>query len=126
MPVLKELREALAAELADAIDDATVSAAWPTSITPPCIYVIPPLGSVYVTAGPNFGEYIAHLDVAILAAHEPVESALAVVEELLELTLVNSVDWDLDGAEPPAPITVAEGGAEYLGTVVHLSKPVRL
>lgn len=125
MPVLKALREALVADLSAL--GVPVYATWPTQINPPCVYVLPPISAAYITAGPNFGgEFIAHLDVAILAAHEPAGAALETVEELLELALIHTADWLLDAAEPPAPITVTDSGAEYLGALVHLSQPVRL
>ncbi len=63
---------------------------------------------------------------AILADHaDPVES-LEALEILVELAIANSMDWVFGGVEPPAPITVTESGADYLGTVLHLSKPVHL
>jgi hypothetical protein len=123
--VLKALREALVSDLAAL--NVPVYATWPTQIDPPCLYVLPPLSAAYLTAGPNFGgEFTASLDVAIIAAHEPAGAALETVEELLELTLINTADWLLDAVEPPAPITVTDSGAEYLGALVHLSKSVRL
>lgn len=125
MPVLKALRETLMSDLSAL--GVPVYATWPTQIDPPCVYVLPPISGAYVTAGPEFGSvFTAHLDVAILAAHEPAGIALETVEELLELTLIHTADWMLDAAEPPAPITVTDSGAEYLGALVHLSQSVRL
>lgn len=124
MPVLKPLREALVNDLSAL--GVPVYATWPTQINLPCVYVLPPLSAAYVTAGTNFGEFTAYLDVAIIADHEPVGAALETVEELVELTLVHTADWMLDAVEPPAPITVTDSGAEYLGALVHLSKFVRL
>jgi hypothetical protein len=103
-----------------------VFASWPDQIALPCVYVMPPLGSVYIAAGPNFREYLVHIDVAILADHADVVESLETLEDLIELAIVNSMDWVLAGVEPPAPITVTESGADYLGTVLHLSKPVTL
>jgi len=118
------MRDELAADLA--VLGVPIFSSWPTSINLPCVYVMPPLGSVFVSAGPNFREYTAHVDVAILADHEDVEAALETIETLLEAAIVNSMDWVLGGVEPPAPITVTDSGAEYLGTVMHLSKPFHL
>jgi hypothetical protein len=121
----KELRDQLAAELRDALD-VTVFSSWPTDIVLPCIYVMPPLGDAYIQAGPNFQEFTLATDVAILVDHADVVESLEALETLIEGALVNSMDWALTSVEPPAPITVTEGGAEYLGTVLHLSKPFHL
>jgi hypothetical protein len=122
--VLKDLRVKLAADLA--VLGVPVFASWPSQISLPCVYVIPPLGNVYIAGGPSFREYMVHIDVAILADHADVEESLETLESLLELAIVNSMDWVFGGVEPPAPITVTESGADYLGTVMHLSKPVTL
>lgn len=124
MSQLKEMRDKLATDL-EALG-VPVFGSWPTSINLPCVYVMPPLGSVYITAGPNFREYTVNIDVAILADHDDVEASLETLETLLEAAIVNSMDWAFGGAEPPAPITVTESGAEYLGTVLHLSKYINL
>lgn len=124
MSVLKDTRDQLAADLE--ILGVPVFSSWPSTIALPCIYVLPPLGSVYIAAGPNFGEYTLHTDVAILADHADVTESLETLETLLEGAIKNSMDWVFGGAEPPAPITVTESGADYLGTVMHLSKPITL
>jgi hypothetical protein len=72
-----------------------------------------------------FGEYTVLIDVVILADHDDVVESLEVVETLLEQAIINSADWTFLSVEPPAPITVTDSGADYLGTVLHLSKPVR-
>jgi len=122
--VLKDLRDQLAADLE--VVGVPVFASWPTRITLPCIYVMPPLGSVYIAPGSGFREFLVYTDVAILADHDDVVASLEVVESLLEAVIVNSMDWGFNGVEPPAPITVTESGAEYLGTVLHLSKTITL
>jgi hypothetical protein len=124
MSALKALRDQLAADLAPL--GVAVYASWPKSITLPCAYVMPPLNNNYIVGGPNFGEYTVSIDVVILADHADVTESLEILETLLEAALVNSADWTLTGVEPPSPITVTESGADYLGAVVHLSKPVRL
>jgi len=122
--VLRDLRVQLATDLA--VLGVPVFASWPTSISLPCVYVMPPLGNIYIAPGPNFREYTVHTDVAILADHADVVESLETLEGLLELAITNSMDWTFGGVEPPAPITVTESGADYLGTVMHLSKPVTL
>lgn len=124
MSVFQDLREQLAADLTAL--GVPVFASWPDQIALPCVYIMPPLGSVYVAAGPNFREYTVYTDVVILTDHADVVASLATLEGLLELAIVNSMDWTFGGVEPPAPITVTESGADYLGTVLHLSKPVNL
>jgi hypothetical protein len=122
--VLRDLRVRLATDLAPL--GVPVFAAWPDTIVLPCVYVLPPLGSIYVAAGPCLGEYTVYIDVAILADHAKAPESLESLEDLLELAIKNSMDWAFNGVEPFAPITVTESGAEYLGTVMHLSKPVHL
>jgi hypothetical protein len=122
--VLKDLRVQLAAELAAV--GVPAFASWPDSITLPCAYVMPPLGSAYITAGPNFREYTVLVDVAILVEHADAVASLDILEDLIEAAIVNSMDWTFRGVETPAPITVTESGADYLGSVLHLSKPVNL
>ena len=124
MSVLRDLRVRLADDLGSL--GVQVFASWPDEITLPCVYVMPPLGSVYIAGGPNFREYTVHVDVAILTDHAEVVESLETLENLLEAVIVNSMDWTFNGVEPPAPITVTESGAEYLGTVMHLSKPITL
>lgn len=124
MSVFGDLRQRLAEDLAEL--GISVFASWPSQITLPCVYVMPPLGSVYIAGGPNFREFTVHVDVAILTDHADVVESLETLETLLELAIVNSMDWMFGGIEPPAPITVTESGAEYLGTVMHLSKHVTL
>lgn len=128
MSVFRDLRVQLAADLTDGLTGlgATAFASWPDSITLPCLYVIPPLGNVYIAAGPNFREYTVHADVVLLADHADVVESLETLETLLEAAITHSMDWTFGGVEPPAPITVTESGADYLGTVLHLSKPVHL
>jgi hypothetical protein len=122
--VFKDLRVKLAADLGAL--NVPVFASWPTTIALPCLYVMPPLGSIYISAGPNFREYTVFTDVAIIADHDDAVESLETLENLLELAIVHSMDWAFGGVEPPAPITVTESGAEYLGTVLHLSKTVSL
>lgn len=121
---LQSLRETLAADLAPL--GVPVSASWPNAIVAPCAFVIPPLGDNYVVGGQTFGEYRMNVDLVLLVDHSTASEGLAALEALTELALANTVDWALAGVEPPAPITVTESGAEYLGTVMHLSKPFRL
>lgn len=124
MSALKDMRLKLAQDLS--VLGVPVFASWPTSITLPCVYVMPPLGSVYIAQGPNFREYTVYADVAIIADHADVVESLEVIETILEAAIENSMDWTFGGVEPPAPITVTESGADYLGVVLHLSKPLHL
>lgn len=126
MSVISDLRAALAAEMADALD-VPVDASWPDTISPPCGFVAPPLADNYVERGPNFGEHTIALDLVLLVDHDDPATGLAALEALLTLALIHTeADWVMSGVDSPQPTAVAEGGAEYLGCVVHLSKPVRL
>jgi hypothetical protein len=123
--VYKDMRDKLKADL-EIIDGVQVFSSWPKQIVPPCIYVMPPLGDIYMTAGDTFRQYVVHTDVAILTDHADVDESLELLESLIEAVIRNSMDYSFGGVEPPSPMTVTEGGADYLGAVVHLSKPVIL
>lgn len=120
--MIQELRDTLAADLA--VLDIPIYAAWPAKITPPCVFVTPPVSAPYVTAGPNFSEYTVAVDVVALVAKADAAVALANLEVVIEAVLANSVDWGLSGVDSPS--TVAVNGVDYLGTVLHLNKPSRL
>lgn len=125
MGALKVQRDTLVADLAPL--GIPVHAAWPDAVVVPCAFITPPLGGGYIVAGPQFaGTYTVSVDVVILVGHADAADAFAALEDLIELTLVNTIDWTLTGVDPPSPVTVTENGAEYLGTVVHLSKPTRI
>jgi hypothetical protein len=127
MAVFKDLREQLAAELAEALDPVPVYASWPSSTIAPCVFLMPPLGGPYVQRSGLFGQsYILAVDAVVLVPHSTVQEAHDALEALLETVLKYSADWQLAGVDPPAAVTVTEGGAEYLGAVVHLSKAADL
>jgi hypothetical protein len=119
-----DVRAMLAADLA-AIG-VTIHPSWPTSIDPPCVFIVPSLTSQYIADGPTFREVTVSVDVVVMVEHDAVEAALAALDQLLEAVLVNSMDWTLGGVDPPAPTTVTDSGAEYLAAVVHLSRPVHI
>jgi len=122
---LKTMREALAADLT--VLGVPAAAAWPIEIAAPCVFVTPALAGEYVTPGPNFGgEYTVFVDVVIMVEHAAIEIALVALEDLLELALVHTADWALRAVDPPAPTTITDNGAQYLATVLHLSKSVRI
>ncbi len=124
MSVFSDLRATLVADLAPL--GVPVAAAWPDTLDPPCAFVAPPLADTYVLPGPNFTEFTVAIDLIILVGHDDADASLAALDELIQLALVNTADWTLLGVDAPSPATVAEGGAEYLATAIHLSKPVRL
>jgi hypothetical protein len=119
-----DLRTTLADDLAEL--GVTVSPSWPTTLNPPCAFITPPLTDDYAKQGPNFGEHTIALDLVLLVDHDDAESALSVLESLIAAALVHTADWTLTGVDAPAPTTVSENGAEYLASVIHLSKPVRM
>lgn len=125
MSVIGDLRAGLAAELAPLLG-VPVSPAWPDVLNPPCAFVAPPLTGEYVRAGQLFGEHVVAVDLVILVDHDDPAPALAALDTLVELAVVHTADWGLVAVDPPAPVAVADGGAEYLAAVVHLSKPIRL
>lgn len=124
MSVLQALRDQLVTDLGAL--GVPVHAAWPIVFDAPCAFVMPATGSSYVAAGPNFCQYTLSVDVVLVSGHAQPEQSLAALEDLIQATLANTMDWKLNGIESPSPATVAEGGAEYLTTAVHLSKPFTL
>lgn len=125
MGALANQRNALVADLAAL--GVPIHAAWPSAVAVPCVFVTPPIGGDYITPGPQFGGvYTVAVDLVILVEHGPAADAFAALEDLIEAALANTVDWTLVGVDPPSPISVSESGAEYLGTAIHLSKPVIL
>lgn len=121
--MIQTIRDTLAADLG--VLDIPIYAAWPAKmISPPCVFVTPPVSTSYVTAGPNFTEYTVAVDVVALVAKADASVALANLEVVIEGVLANTVDFGLSGVD--APGTVSVNGVEYLGTVVHLAKPSRL
>ncbi len=124
MPAFKTLRDKLAEELSDVLP-IPVSAAWPKDFTVPCVYFAPPLADTYVTRD-GFGTYRLFVDLVILVPHDEAGDSLERLEHYLEIVLINTADWELGGVDAPAPISVTEQGADYLGAVVHLAKSTAL
>lgn len=122
LTTFSDLRAALVADL----PDLHVQPAWPMVLTPPCAFITPPLAETYVSRGPTFGEHTVALDLLLLVAHDDADLALAALETMVEYALINTADWTLTGVDAPAPTSVTENGAEYLASVIHLSKPVVL
>lgn len=124
MSAFSDLRAALVADL----PGLNISAAWPRTINPPCGYIAPPLSSTWVTRGPNFAEHTVALDLTLFVEHDDPEVSLLALEDMVQYALFNLADWTLTGVEPPGPMTVSgdDSGPEYLGSVIHLSKPVVL
>lgn len=122
MSVFSDLRDALV----DDLPELSITASWPETLNPPCAFITPPLTDEYVRQGPMFGEHTVALDLVLLVAHDDAGPALAALEAMLEYALSQTADWTLTGVDAPAPTTVSENGAEYLASVIHLSKPVRI
>lgn len=120
---LTAMRTQVATDLAPL--DATIYDAWPDEPQLPCVYVSPPLDA-YVRAGQTFGDYVLSIDLVILVDHGEPDASLALLETLIEDAIANTMDWALTGVDPPSPLTMTESGAEYLGTLVHISKAFRL
>lgn len=122
---LKELRNALAADLA--VLDVPVYDSWPIRPDPPCIFLVPPLGGSYITGARQFaGSYVLSLDAVVLVERRPPDEGREGLETLVEGLLRNSIDWALSGVDPPSAVNISESSYEFLGTVVHLSKSFRL
>lgn len=125
MGAFSDLRAALASDLADGMG-VPVFPAWPDTVQPPCAFLVPPIASSYIIGGPQLQTYTLAVDVVILVPHGPADTGIGDLETLVESALKYSEDWSLSGVDAPSPVTVTEGGAEYLGTVLHLSKPTVL
>lgn len=122
MSVFSDLRDALV----DDLPEIAISPSWPDTLNPPCGFITPPLTDEYVRQGPMFGEHTIALDLVLLVAHDDAAASLAALELMVEYALSQTADWTLTGVDAPAPTTVSENGAEYLASVIHLSKPVRI
>jgi hypothetical protein len=122
MSAFSDLRQSLI----DDLPDLAVSPAWPEVLSPPCAFIAPPLAETYVQRGPNFGQFTIALDLYLLTPHADPADSLTQLEAMLSYALVNTADWTLVAVDAPAPTVVTESGAEYLATIVHLSKPVRI
>jgi hypothetical protein len=121
----KTLRDVLVADLAPL--GVPVYSSWPSAVVAPCAFLTPPLSGPYVTGGREFGgSYVMAVDVILLVGHSPAAAGYEVLESLVELLLANTVDWTLISVDAPSAMTVTVSGAEYLGTIAHLSKPTRL
>lgn len=124
MAVLTALRLTLAADLAPL--GIAVHPAWPDDLELPCAFITPPIAAPYLIAGQTFGTFTASLDLVIMVDHTDGVTALTQLEALIEAAAVNTADWLLTGVDAPAPMSASEGGAEYLASIIHLSKSVRI
>lgn len=124
MGALRDTRDQLVADLAPL--GVPVHVSWPDAVVVPCAWLIPPTGGSYVNGGQGAGWYIVNQDIVLLVAHGDPDASLDALENMVETVIVNTVDWALQGVDPPAPTTVSEIGGEYLGAVVHLAKQIRI
>lgn len=121
--MIREAREKLAADLS--VIGIPVLAAWPDEPEPPCLFITPPQGGDYVTAGQFPSDYLITVDVVVLVGKTTSNAGdLEALETVVEDVLENTEDWAFRGVDAPAAVTVH--GISYLGTVVHLSVPSRL
>lgn len=124
MTMFSDLRAVLVADLQ--VLGVPVAPSWPDVLSPPCAFITPPIAGDYVTPGPNFGQFTISVDLVLMVEHSDAAVALAALEVLIEDALRNTADWSLTGVDAPAPTTVIEGGADYLASVIHMSKPARM
>lgn len=120
--MLTSVRAQLVADLAEA--GVTVFEAWPTRVTPPCVFVTPSSAASYLAPGDTFGGYRVSLDLVLLTTQATPEIALKALDTVIETVVINTADWQLEGCESPSLVTIS--GVEYLGTIVHISKQARL
>lgn len=119
---------ALRASLVADLPDLTVYPAWPEAMNPPCGYVSPPIANAWISGGPSFGEHTIAMDLTLFVAHGDPDASLLELEDMVQYAVLNLANWTLTGVEPPGPMTVSgdDNGPDYLGSVIHLSMPVRL
>lgn len=122
MSAFSDLRAALVADL----PELSIAASWPDTLNPPGGFITPPIAAEYATRGPNFGEHTIALDLVLFVGHGDAALALAELEEMVQYALIHLADWTLTGVDPPAPTRVSEVGADYLASVIHISKPIQL
>ncbi len=118
MGKIKDLRDALIADLADSVG-IPVMDDWLVRAEPPCILVTTP-GADYVHAGKELRSYVLSADVAVLVQVGP--DARDQSDALLEAVLRNTADWGLVGVDPPRADSIEDSTVEFLSTVVHLEK----
>jgi len=122
---LKEVRAKLMTDLA--VLDIPVMDDWSIRADPPCIFLAPPQGTDYLTAGDEFALcFVMNLDVVILVEARPPNEGREELEDLLEDVLRNTVDWAFEGADSPGIASKSDSTVEFLGTVVHLAKKLYL
>lgn len=125
MNLFEEARTALKNELAPLLGVA-VYTGWPTKLSPPFAFMLPPFAGPYVRGGPAFHEVTIAVDLIVVVDHGEPDYSLAQVEGLIEIILREVDTWVIGEVESPIPTTIAEAGAEYLAAAIHLSKPVRI
>lgn len=131
MSKFEDIRDQLQTDLT--VIGVPVHAAWPPVVTPPCIFIVPPVVDQYIAPArkPDLtfagGRFVYAVDAIIFVQHGDPDASLATLDDLIEQVLINtSADWFVSGVEPPSATKITEQGAEYLATAVHLSKPVAL
>lgn len=126
MAVTTDLRLTLAADLAPL--GIAIHPSWPDNLDLPLAFISAPLSQGgYVRGGQTYaGHYVVSYDVVILVAHSDPGAALIELEGLIEQAIIHTADWALTGIDSPAPTTISDNGAEYLATIVHLSKNVQI
>lgn len=125
--MIQELRQRLIDDLLSGSDGAAdpvrarILDSWPGKApAPPVLFVVPPQTQPYVIAGPTFGQHTLNLDVVILAGRSEAKDSLLQLEALIELVLVNTMDWALSGVDSPSVVTI--NGVDHLGSIIHLSQ----
>jgi hypothetical protein len=114
--MIQALREALRADLEGA--QVKVYIGWAERVSVPCVVVVPPV-TAYITGGQFVGSYTLALDLYLLV-RSGVGNSLSTLESLIETVLIHTVDWGLSGVDGPGTLSIS--GADYFGTIVHLTK----
>lgn len=99
--------------------------AWPEHFAAPAILITTPRNGTYISGGQSFGlELQLSIDVNVLVPRSNAVAELEAINSMVETILHNTADWALTGVDGVALFNV--NGGDYPGTIMHLSKMIKI